>query len=214
MITDYYVYAYLREDNSPYYIGMGRKGRAFASHRRGQLDFRPSDKSRIMFLKTGLTRIEALNEEVATISQYKLKEHGGILINLTSGGQCPIPSTETRQKMSKAHSGRPKTKEAIQKMVERRRMDGTFIPSAAAREKMSQAALGKRTGDKNPAARKVLAFTKDGVFIDTFDTARQAAKALNMTEKGWKHIPSVCRGRRPHTQNFIFKYAEKSEKQV
>lgn len=207
MTTDYYVYAYLREDLSPYYIGMGRRHRAYASHKRGAFDFRPTNKTRIVMLKTGMTRDEALAEEQKVIAQYKLKADGGVLINLTSGGECPVFSLETRQKMSSIHMGKSKNPASIQKMVERRKADGSFIPTVETRMKLREARLGKLTGANNPVAKKINAYDRSGNLLGQFNTAREAAIALNLGEC-WKHIPAVCRGRRPHTKGFVFKYSE------
>ena len=47
MRNEYYTYAYLREDGSPYYIGKGKKNRIFV---RSKKDVpAPKDKSRAIF---------------------------------------------------------------------------------------------------------------------------------------------------------------------
>ena len=52
MTNDYYTYAYLRKDKTPYYIGKGIGNRAFVK-RKGINP--PRDISRILFLKKNLT---------------------------------------------------------------------------------------------------------------------------------------------------------------
>ena len=58
--NDYYTYAFLREDKTPYYIGKGRGKRIYSKNR---LINPPKDKSRILFLKKGLTEAEAFKHE-------------------------------------------------------------------------------------------------------------------------------------------------------
>jgi hypothetical protein len=81
----FYTYAYLREDRTPYYIGKGKKGRIYSTHRKVKP---PKDKSRIIFLKQNLTEKEAFNHEVYMISVFGRKDNGtGILHNRTDGGE-------------------------------------------------------------------------------------------------------------------------------
>jgi hypothetical protein len=61
-------------------------------------------------------------------------------------------------------------------------------------------------GSKNPAARAIQAFDKNGNFIAEYQTAREAAGDLNIGQC-WKHIPAVCKGERKHTCGYVFKYA-------
>ena len=101
----FYVYAFLREDGTPYYIGKGTGNRAWGKRR-----FRPTDDSRIIILKETLTETEAFSEETRLIEFYGRKDLGtGCLRNLTNGGEGPsgwIPSTETRDKISASTKGR------------------------------------------------------------------------------------------------------------
>ena len=83
----YYTYAYLREDRTPYYIGKGQGNRAHVAHKRknGQ-NFKPKNKNQILILKKFNTETEAYHHEKYMIYLYGLKINGGLLINLTSGG--------------------------------------------------------------------------------------------------------------------------------
>lgn len=91
---NYYTYAYLRGDGTPYYIGKGQGKRLYEKHKRkGQKDFKPKlkngsiDKNRIIFLKKNLTEEEAFRHEVYMISLFGRKDlKTGILINMTDGG--------------------------------------------------------------------------------------------------------------------------------
>jgi len=89
-MTDYYVYAYLRKNNSkhgkagtPYYIGKGRKQRAYHPDHSVPVP----DKNRIVFLETGLTNIGAIALERRMIEWWGRIDQGGYLRNRTSGGE-------------------------------------------------------------------------------------------------------------------------------
>ena len=82
---NYYTYAYLREDKTPYYIGKGSGKRIYSAKRRVKL---PKDKSRIIFLKQNLTEEEAFKHEIYMIAVFGRKDLGtGILHNSTDGGE-------------------------------------------------------------------------------------------------------------------------------
>lgn len=101
----YYVYQYLRDDATPYYIGKGKHNRAWVSHRRSNgAELKPSDPNRICIIQENLTEEEAFNLEVVLIAKYGLKSEGGLLVNLLYGGQGYSPSPE----MKKLHSERMK----------------------------------------------------------------------------------------------------------
>lgn len=83
-MNKYYVYAYLREDSTPYYIGKGSGKRAWVSNR---VTPKPTDLSKICILYSNLTEQEALEFEIKLIKQYGRKDNGtGILRNKTDGG--------------------------------------------------------------------------------------------------------------------------------
>jgi hypothetical protein len=116
----YYTYAYLREDGTPYYIGRGKGGRAFATHKMG----RPP-KDRILFLKKDLTFAESIDHERYMIFVFGRKDIGtGILRNLTDGGEGVTNlALETRKKLSERRKGKatrtgPHSVESRQKMSE------------------------------------------------------------------------------------------------
>lgn len=88
----YYVYAYLRLDGTPYYIGKGIKTRAWTDHRK-KINGKwsgiqtPVDNSRITILESNLTNLGALAIERRMIRWYGRKiDNSGILRNIATGG--------------------------------------------------------------------------------------------------------------------------------
>ena len=159
MKDKYYTYAYLREDGTPYYIGKGSGNRAYI--KRGRRCPRPKDKSRIIFLKRGLTEEQAIKHEVYMIAVFGRKDKGtGILRNLTDGGEgiagakrgedfckrmSEVHSGKTISKahkaaLRKAHTGRKLTKEHKRKVGDALRGKKKPPISMETRRKMSEAA--------------------------------------------------------------------------
>lgn len=107
-MNEYYVYQYIREDGTPYYIGKGKGRRAYARHRSVPV---PTERHRILFVATALTEKEALELEQRLITEYGRKDLGtGILRNLSDGGESPSSgssrSEEHRRRISEANRGK------------------------------------------------------------------------------------------------------------
>ncbi|MCG7944946.1 MAG: hypothetical protein N0C84_01220 [Candidatus Thiodiazotropha taylori] len=82
-MMEYYVYQYIRNDKSPYYIGKGKGNRINDPKHRVGL---PSENRRIVIAKN-LSNHEACLLEKKLISRYGRKDLGtGILHNQTDGG--------------------------------------------------------------------------------------------------------------------------------
>ena len=80
MTEEYYVYAYLREDGTPYYIGKGKGDRAYRKEA-------PSI-DRILIILQNLTEEQAFSNEKDFIAWYgRLDINTGILENRTHGGE-------------------------------------------------------------------------------------------------------------------------------
>jgi len=119
-MNNYYTYAYLRVDRTPYYIGKGRGHRAYFNYNRNIQT--PKDKDRILFLKQNLTEEEAFKHEKYMINVLGRKDLGtGILRNLTDGGVGSsgfIHSEEQKLKISKSKIGKKLSEETKRKLSE------------------------------------------------------------------------------------------------
>lgn len=117
-MNNYYTYAYLREDRTPYYIGKGSGRRIYVKS--GRPCGVPKDKSRIIFLKQNLTEEEAFKHEIYMIFLFGRKDLGtGILRNKTEGGDGVSGyrfSQNSKKKMSETRKGRIVSAETKQKI--------------------------------------------------------------------------------------------------
>lgn len=139
--NQFYVYAFLREDMTPYYIGKGSKNRLWEKRKGTQ---QPKDKWRVVVVQDGLTEADAFEFEKRLITLFGRKDLGtGILLNRTIGGEGAVgrkSSPETRAKISKASMGRIKTQAAIDKQ---RQSNAGFKHSPETRLKIGQASASR-----------------------------------------------------------------------
>jgi len=90
MKKNYYTYAYLREDKTPYYIGKGKGKRAYNYHSKF---VKVPPRERILILKYFTDENQAYDHEIYMISIFGRKDNKmGILINRTDGGDNPPSS--------------------------------------------------------------------------------------------------------------------------
>jgi hypothetical protein len=193
-MNDYYVYAYLREDGTPYYIGKGKNNRAYVNT--GRPASTPKDKNRIIKLFENLTEEESFLKEIEKIKEYGRKDNGtGILLNKTNGGEGMsghIPSEETRQKRSKKLKGRlisVKQRLQISKTLKEKNLTGEKSPnwgkkaSEETRKKLSDSHKGYVPSEE---ARRKNGLAHKGKFV-----SEETRKKQSLSLKGLKRSEEV-----------------------
>jgi len=149
-MNEYYTYAYLREDKTPYYIGKGKGKRIYSTNR---IIKPPKDKSRVIYLKQNLTEEEAFRHEIYMIAVFGRKDLGtGILYNLTDGGDGASGlshSEESKIKMSEAKKGKSQSEETRRKMSEAKKN-----MSEETKRKLSEAKKGRKWWNDGCGNRK------------------------------------------------------------
>jgi len=155
-MSEFYVYAYLRTDGSPYYIGKGKEKRAYSNNSR--ITPKPKDNSRIQILEYFTDESKAFTKEKELIAQYGRKDQGtGILWNLSDGGEGNAnPSEETRRKLRESHLGKK--------------------PSEETRRRLKESRLGKKHSEETKKKMSISQRNRSPISEETREKIRVASK--------------------------------------
>ena len=177
-------------------------------------------------LFNNLTESRAKSLEIDLIRHYK---NLGISYNITDGGEgtCGwIPSKETRRKISSSLKGRVIPKEVrvkISKTLKGRPISKEHIDiikkthtgklvSKETRQKLREINLGKKHSNETKrkigllSAKPILQFSLNGEFIREWESASEAARALN---KSSSSITQCCNKRANYNTAYGYKWEYK-----
>lgn len=219
MGNSYIVYKHTTPDGKVY-IGAtnqtaihrwGLNGNKYASQPFGKaVDFYGWENISHEVLHTGLTKEEAESIERMLISQYKARDpaYG---YNRYEGGNLAVFSNETKEKLSKALTGRKLTNEHREHIANGER--GHFV-SVETRKKIGDAHRNKVVTPETIEllkkshqwqAKPVAQYTMDGRHVANYRSTGEAARAVGVEKVC---IRKACNGKIKASCGYIWRYIE------
>ena len=198
----YYVYSYLREDYSPYYIGKGSGKRAYT---KGPKEVRPPrDKSRVKIIKADLTEEEAFLLEKLYILMFGRVDLGtGILRNKSDGGDGSsgyIVSPEERKRRSERMKGVTRPQWIYDKIAA---SNTGKKASAETRAKQSAARKGRKCTEEH---KRKVSEAKKG-FKHTDEAKQKMSAARKGKQLSPEHVEKISKAIKlralPHKLTFM-----------
>ena len=192
-MNNYYTYAYLREDGTPYYIG---KGEGYRAYHKGRGEIKPpKDKSKILYLKQNITEEEAFKHEIYMIAILGRKDIGtGRLRNRTDGGEGSsgrVLSQKSLEKIKKSHTGKILSEEH-KKKIGLKIKGRKYSPETIC--KMREAKKGKKLSEEH---KKKMS---------------ESHKGIMHTEETKQKMSAAAKGRKPY--NTGKKLSEEHKKKI
>ena len=180
-------------DGEVFYIGISKnKKRPFCKNRsQFWKNYTSKYEYVVEILFDNISWEEACNIEKNIINMLGRRDiNTGCLINQTDGGEGRIGhklSQEALEKIRNHHLGKPSG------MLGKKHSEDT-----------KKIMRDTHLGENNYRSKKVLQFTRSGLFIAEYDTLSEAAIKTN--QKSHSNIVLVCNGKRNHAGGFIWKY--------
>ena len=176
-LSTFYVYVWLRLDGSPWYVGKGRKDRAFIRTKR---HWAPKDRSKIrLFPMTD--EDTAFAYERYFISFYGRRDLGtGVLRNRTDGGEGPsglIHSLASRLKMT--HKVSEENRQIVRKAQTGNKHAQGHVCNAESIQRLRLAHLGKAHPHRGHV---VLKTTRDAISTKLKGVVRSIATRQRMAD--------------------------------
>jgi group I intron endonuclease len=196
---NFYVYCHqTKDDGNCFYIGKGKNNRAYSKYDRNihwKNKVAKHGGFDAVILVNNISEEKAFELEVDFIKQIGIEN----LVNMTYGGEGGLSgfkhSDQTREKMRDA-------KKAYHPMFGKHHTSSTIVKMIDSQTGEKNHMFGKFSKD-NKNSKPISQYTKDGEYIQTFYSARDAMTATNIH---YKTISACLRGRYKTAGGFIWQY--------